>query len=125
MALALGHLLDLLGFARYAALCRSPQTIQIIESWERDWQEGSRTFRRVVERSGLELPGLDDLQWGSVMGICEATFRDEVSELLELAISAGEFTPGAVAGEARRPKSSASFCIAPPSNTAAGPRSRR
>lgn len=94
IAIALGHLLDLLGMARYAELCRSPQTMQVIEAWERDWEQGRRMFARLVDRSGLEPPDLDELQWGSVMGIFEVSIQSEVSDLLELAISSGEFIPG-------------------------------
>lgn len=94
LARALGRLLDLMGLPRYAAICLSPTTAQVLEAWERRSGEGFKAFRRAQEESGLEPPDLEDFRWGQVMGIHESIARDGVSARLELAVAAGELRPG-------------------------------
>jgi hypothetical protein len=65
---ALSEALDLLGFARYAALCRSPTTAAVLDAYERSEDEGIRAFHKADVASGIRPPDLDELAWGSVMG---------------------------------------------------------
>ncbi|MGH9224931.1 MAG: hypothetical protein ACRD2W_14415, partial [Acidimicrobiales bacterium] len=94
MAAAAAALLDGLGLERYAAICRSPATVEVHAAYRRSDDEGRRAFRRAVDRSGIDPPDLDGLAWGSMMGPDEACARSAVAVALEQAIAAGELVPG-------------------------------
>ncbi|MGH9118837.1 MAG: hypothetical protein ACRD0A_13440, partial [Acidimicrobiales bacterium] len=93
MATAAAALFDGLELDRYAAICRSPMTVEVHAAYRRSDTEGRRAFRRAVQRSGIDPPDLDDFAWGSMMGSDEACARSTVAMALEQGIAAGEFVP--------------------------------
>jgi hypothetical protein len=72
--------------APLAALCRSPETAQLIRS-------GSQKLATALERSGLEPPDTPVLAWSEFMSVEEALEHDLVATLLEEAIDAHELDP--------------------------------
>lgn len=92
---ALSEAFDLLGFERYAALCRSPTTAAIFDAYERSEDEGLRAFHKADVASGIRPPDLGELAWGSVMGMRESAALSSTAEFLELALAGGELVPGA------------------------------
>ncbi|MGH2779824.1 MAG: hypothetical protein ACRDLA_00080 [Thermoleophilaceae bacterium] len=92
---ALARAFDLLGFPRYAALCRSETTAEVLDAYERSDAEGKRAFRKADLASGIRPPDIDELVWGSVMGMVESDALSSTAELLELAVATGELVPGA------------------------------
>ncbi len=94
IARAAAVLLQRLGLDRYAEIARSPATHEILDAYTRSDAEGFAAYRRAQEASGIEPPDLDDLSWGSVMGIEEARAMSAVASALELAIYRGELHPG-------------------------------
>jgi len=72
--------------APLAALCRSPQTAELIRS-------GGRKLASALEHSGLEPPDTLLLTWSEFMSIEEALEHDLVADLLEDALDNGELDP--------------------------------
>jgi len=94
IALALGDLLEDLGYADAAALCRGPVTMHVLAEWDRGRSSGYRALRKSLEESGVEPPDTDELAWGGIMGTVEASVFAAAATRLEEALVAGEFTPG-------------------------------
>jgi hypothetical protein len=94
-ARALGRLLEMVGFPRYAAICASALTEEILTLWDQDPAAGFAAFRRAMERSGVEPPDVPELVWGQVMGMIEAGAYHHTARALEVAIAAGDLRPGA------------------------------
>jgi hypothetical protein len=92
---ALAQAFDLLGLPRYAALCRSETTAEMLDAYERSEAEGKKAFRKADLASGLHPPAIEGLEWGSVMGMTESGALSSVAELLELTVAGGELVPGA------------------------------
>ena len=94
---ALARFLELAGYDRYAGLCRSPATTRILADWSSDPDEGFRSFRVAMERSGVEPPRIDDAvdgwTWGSSMGAEEHRAFWSTAMALELAVEAGTLVP--------------------------------
>ena len=103
VAAALAKTLERLGgqAAGYAEVCRAPETQRLLRAWEAEDPAAPRTFRDLLDGSGIEPPDTDVLAWGSVMGLEEARVREQVATALEEAIESGGLTPGA-RGFARR-----------------------
>ena len=95
VAWALADLLTAAGLDRYAGLCRSTDTHQLIETWQVDRPKARRTLKRLGDSSGVEPLDTDLVVWGDVFGIAEADARSAASEALEAAIDAGSLVPGA------------------------------
>jgi hypothetical protein len=100
---ALAKTLERLGgrAAGYAEVCRAPETQRLLRAWEAEDPVAPRTFRKLLDDSGIEPPDTDLLTWGSVMGFEEARVREQVATALEEAIERGDLTPGG-RGFARR-----------------------
>lgn len=94
LAGALGRLLDILDLPRYAEVCRSTRTLEILAAYNRDEQEGRSAFRRAMDASGVSPPDVPELTWGDVMGVEELQAHESASGALELAIEAGEVRLG-------------------------------
>lgn len=95
VAAALGRLLEVLDLPRYAAICTSEQTRAVLAAYENDDDvRGRAAMRSAMGGSGVEPVDVEELAWGSVMGMEEAAAYYTVSDTLEMAIVAGEFTPG-------------------------------
>ena len=96
VAAALARTLERLGgqAAGYAEVCRAPETQRLLRAWEAEDPAAPRTFRELLDGSGIEPPDTDLLAWGSVMGFEEARVREQVATALEEAIESGDLSPG-------------------------------
>lgn len=92
---ALARVLDLLGLPRYAAICRSDTTREILDAYEASIEKGKAAFRHAAAASGIQPPDLPDFEWGAAMGLQEASAWSSTAEFLELAVVGGDFVPGA------------------------------
>jgi len=92
---AMARTFDLLALPRYAALCRSKATAEVLDAYERSDAEGKKAFHKAELASGIRPPDIDELEWGSVMGMTESDALSSTAELLELAAASGELVPGA------------------------------
>jgi hypothetical protein len=90
---ALGRLLALLGYERYAAICHAPDTRELLATWAVDERRARRWARKAQRDSGVEPPDIDELTWGQMMGLTEATAQATVADALEAAIDTGELVP--------------------------------
>lgn len=102
MADALGRMLELCGLERYAEICRSSETKAVYAAYRRGLPRGLERAERAEERSGIAPPDTSVLRWSDVRGEVEARAFCSVAGSLELAIQAGEFTPGREAWRERR-----------------------
>ena len=91
---ALARAFDLLDLPRYAALCRSDTTAAVLDAYERSDGEGKKAFHRADVASGIRPPDIDEVEWGSVMGLEESAALSSTAEMLELAVASGELVPG-------------------------------
>lgn len=101
---ALADTLDRLGgrAATYAQVCRAPETDELLCAWETDDPAAWRRFRELLDRSGIEPPDTDLLEWGQVMGLEEARAREQVATALEEAVEDGRLAPGGSGFRRRR-----------------------
>jgi hypothetical protein len=94
VAVALAQALDLLQLPRYAAICRSPATREILSAYETSTECGKTAFRRVAAASGITPPDLPGFEWGATMGPHEAAAWSSTAEFLEIAVASGALVPG-------------------------------
>lgn len=94
IASALALALDLLHLPRYADICRSPATRDILAAYETSIEAGKSAYRRAVIASGVSPPDLPEFVWGAVMGWQEAAARSSAAEFLEVAVASGDLVPG-------------------------------
>jgi hypothetical protein len=94
VAMALGEVLDLLQLPRYASICRSPATREILGAYEESSRLGKAAFRRAAVGSGITPPDLPDFEWGATMGLQEASAWSSVADFLEVAVASGGLIPG-------------------------------
>ena len=87
--------LDLLQLPRYAAICRSGATREILNAYEVSTAHGKAAFRRAAAASGITPPDLPEFEWGAVMGLEEASARSSTADFLEVAVASGDLVPGA------------------------------
>ncbi len=99
---ALGRAFELLGMPRYAELCRSATTAQVLDAYERSDADGKKAFHRADAASGIRPPDIAELEWGSVMGLEEDRALSSTAEFLELAIAGGDLVPGARGWKSRQ-----------------------
>ncbi|MFI7618183.1 hypothetical protein ACIBP6_43885 [Nonomuraea terrae] len=91
LARSLGRLLQLGGMERYAALCDSPTTMQILRTYQQEGEEaGTSAYQQALEATGVLPPDVPELQWSMIMGPEELGAHLACSAALELAIVAGE-----------------------------------
>ncbi|MBG0814928.1 hypothetical protein [Planomonospora sp. ID82291] len=94
-ARALGRLLRLGGLERYAALCSSPVTAQILRTYARSGEDaGIAAYQSALDARGVLPPDVPELRWSSIMGPEELGAHGACSAALELAIVSGELAPG-------------------------------
>jgi hypothetical protein len=91
---ALAQALDLLQLPRYAAICRSRTTREVLTAYETSTAHGKAAFRRAAANSGIMPPDLPDFEWGVVMGWQEASARSSTADFLEVAVTSGDLVPG-------------------------------
>ena len=65
---ALGRLFSMVGMERYADVCLSPGTEQILTAYARGHEAGIAAYAEAVETSSTAPPDTSLLAWGSVMG---------------------------------------------------------
>lgn len=94
VAVALGEVLDLLQLPRYAAICRSQATREVLGAYEESSRLGKAAFRRAAADSGITPPDLPDFEWGATMGPQEASAWSSVADFLEVAVASGGLMPG-------------------------------
>jgi hypothetical protein len=94
VAAALALALDLLQLPRYAAICRSEATREILSAYEASTDSGKAAFRRVAAASGITPPDLPEFEWGPTMGLQEAAAWSSTAEFLEIAVASGALVPG-------------------------------
>ena len=99
---ALAEAFDLLQLPRYAAICRSPATRDILAAYERSPRQGKAAFRRAAAASGITPPDLPEFQWGAVMGVQEAAAWSSAADFLEVAVASGAVVPGTQGWKARQ-----------------------
>ena len=99
---ALAEALDLLQLPRYAAICRSGTTREILNAYEVSTAHGKAAFRRAAAASGITPPDLPDFEWGAVMGWEEASARSSTADFLEVAVASGDLVPGRPGWKARQ-----------------------
>jgi hypothetical protein len=92
---ALATFLEMAELNRYAAIAASPQTGEILRSYEeRGRSAGTRAGTRAMDMSGILPPDLPELEWGEIMGTEEIQAYERIAATLELALAAGEIRPG-------------------------------
>ena len=99
---ALAQVLDLLQLPRYAVICRSRTTREILAAYETSTAHGLAAFRRADASSGILPPDLPDFEWGAVMGWQEASARSSTADFLEVAVVGGDLVPGRRGWKARQ-----------------------
>ena len=99
---ALARALDLLGLSRYAGICRSQTTREVLAAYQAGTRDGLAAFRRASAASGISPPDLPDFTWGEVMGWQEAAARSSAADYLELAVTSGDLIPGKRGWKARQ-----------------------
>jgi len=65
VAASLARAFDLLQMPRYAAICRSATTRDILAAYQTGTGKGKAAFRRAVTKSGITPPDLPGLTWGA------------------------------------------------------------
>lgn len=99
---ALAEALDLLDLPRYAAICRSPTTIGVLDAYQHSAARGRTAFRRAYDASEISPPDLPEFRWGPVVGPQEARAMSATAEYLELAAASGSLVSGQKGWKARR-----------------------
>ena len=105
---ALAQALDLLQLPRYAAICRSGRTREILSAYEISTAHRRAAFRQAAAASGITPPDLAEFEWGAAMGVQEASAWSSTAEFLELAVVGGDLVPGRRGGRRSR------TCASPP-----------
>ncbi|GLW12720.1 hypothetical protein Misp01_78480 [Microtetraspora sp. NBRC 13810] len=103
VAAALSRLLTLGGLDRYAAMCRSHTTANILHAYARSGEEaGIAAYRAALDATGVLPPDVADLRWSSIMGPEELGAHLACSAALELAIVSGALEVGSPSWKAHR-----------------------
>jgi len=102
VARALGRLFILAGLDRYAGVCMSGGTEQIITAYAAGHEKGIAAYTEAIDASNAAPPDTDLLAWGSVMGTQERAAYDACAAALELAFASGELIAGSRGWRTRR-----------------------
>jgi hypothetical protein len=94
VAWALGDLFEAAGLGRYAGICRSAATHELIARWASDPAAARAQFRTLMADSGVDPPDTDLLTWGQMQCLTEHAACLHVSAALEAAVDAGSLVPG-------------------------------
>ncbi|MEX2587450.1 MAG: plasmid pRiA4b ORF-3 family protein [Actinomycetota bacterium] len=92
---SLATLLELLEMRRYAELCRSEATAEVLRAYGRGEGYGVAACADAEQASGIRPPDLPELVWGMFPGEREAVAYARLSQMLELAVASGDLEPGA------------------------------
>ncbi|HYZ52425.1 MAG TPA: hypothetical protein VE733_02805 [Streptosporangiaceae bacterium] len=99
---ALGRLFSMVGMERYADVCISSSTENILAAYGQGHEAGIAAYAEAVENSPAAPPDTGLLAWGSVMGPDERAAYDACAAAVELAIAAGELPYGNRGWKAKR-----------------------
>ena len=99
---ALARLFTLAGMERYAEVCASEETAQIIGAYGNSRAEGIAAYSRALATSQAVPPDTDLLAWSSVMGPEERAAYDACAGAIELAIAARELRVGVSGWKGKR-----------------------
>lgn len=94
IAESLARLLDLLEMPRYAEICRSDANAGILRAFDQGRGKAQGAVLTADSSSGIRLPDLPDLVWGAFKGEWESEVYAELSQILEMAVTAGDLKPG-------------------------------
>ncbi len=111
---ALGALFGVLEMPRYARMCTSETTANVLAAWDRDRKEGLKAMVAARAASGVgppDVPGL--LTWGEVMGTEENSALFATATRLEMMIAACEFRPGARGWRKAAERAATTFLVTP------------
>ncbi|MDA0563025.1 hypothetical protein LG943_01540 [Streptomonospora sp. S1-112] len=112
-ARSLGRLFALLGLDRYAAICTSTRTRQILEAYRISHDSGRQLYRRAMRASCVEPPDLPELTWGSTLGSAEIDAFQATSAGLELAVALDDIRPGTPGWRAAQQQQARAFLTQP------------
>jgi hypothetical protein len=99
---ALARLFTLADMERYAEICASEETAQIINAYVASRAEGVAIYSRAMGVSHAVPPDTDLLAWSSVMGPEERAAYDACAAAIELAVAARELKVGVSGWKTRR-----------------------
>jgi hypothetical protein len=102
VARALARLLTLAGMDRYADLCASEQTAQIITAYAASSEDGITAYSKAMTASHAAPPDTDLLAWSTVMGPEERAAYDACAAAIELAVAATEIKVGVSGWKTKR-----------------------
>ena len=91
---ALARLFTLAGMERYAEVCASEETSQIIGAYASSRADGVAAYTKALAASHAVPPDTDLLAWSSVMGPEERAAYDACAAAIELAIAARDLKIG-------------------------------
>lgn len=94
IAESLARVLDLLEMPRYADICRSGSTDGVLRAHEQGRVNVRGALLHADTSSGVRPPDLPDLVWGVFKGEWESEVYAGLSQMLELAVAAGDLKPG-------------------------------
>lgn len=99
---ALARLFTLADMERYAEVCASEETAQIIAAYGVSRAEGIAAYSKALATSPAVPPDTDLLAWSSVMGPDERAAYDACAGAIELAIAAREVKVGVSGWKTKR-----------------------
>jgi hypothetical protein len=99
---ALARLFTLADMERYAEVCASEETSQIISEYAGSRAEGIAAYSKAMAVSHAVPPDTDLLAWSSVMGPDERAAYDACAAAIELAVAAHELKVGVSGWKTRR-----------------------
>jgi hypothetical protein len=99
---ALARLFTLADMERYAEVCASEETAQIISAYAGSRVDGIAAYSRAMGVSHAVPPDTDLLAWSSVMGPDERAAYDACAAAIELAVAARELKVGVSGWKTRR-----------------------
>jgi hypothetical protein len=99
---ALARLFTLADMERYAEVCASEETAQIISAYEGSRTDGIAAYSKAMTVSHAVPPDTDLLAWSSVMGPEERAAYDACAAAIELAVAARELKVGVSGWKTRR-----------------------
>jgi hypothetical protein len=102
VTLALARLFTLADMERYAEVCASEETAQIISAYAGSRIDGIAAYSRAMGVSHAVPPDTDLLAWSSVMGPEERAAYDACAAAIELAVAARELKVGVSGWKTRR-----------------------
>ncbi|TDQ54765.1 hypothetical protein [Actinorugispora endophytica] len=113
VAESLGSLFRLLDLPRYAEICVSQRTTEVLVAYSVSHENGVAAYERNMRSSGIDPPDLPELTWGTALGRAEIEAHHATSAALELAIAAGEVRPGTRGWRAAQEERARTFLTQP------------